>query len=116
MIAPTPLTQIVIRHSQVSDERALVRLAGRDTQSMPQGRLLVAEADGEIRAALPLAGKGAVADPFHPTAELVRLLEVRRRQLASAPRERVRKPTAKRGSRARRARLVPAFVGRLSRR
>ena len=112
MISPTPLTQIVIRFSERGDERALARLAGRDSQPVPAGALLVAEADGELRAALPLDGRGAVSDPFHPTAELVRLLELRRTPLGrEAPR---RKPRARRREPGHR--LVPAFVGRLARR
>jgi hypothetical protein len=81
MIAPTPLTQIMIRFSQRGDERKLAQLAGRDSQSVPSGELLVAEAEGEIRAILPLDGNGAVADPFHPTADLVQMLQLRRSQL-----------------------------------
>jgi hypothetical protein len=111
MISPTPLSQVVIRFSERGDERALARLAGRDSQPAPRGALLVAEADGELRAALPLDGRGAVADPFHPTAELVGLLELRRSQLAEPDSGRVR-----RGVRRTRLALVPAFVGRLARR
>jgi hypothetical protein len=111
MISPTTLSQIVIRYSERGDERALARLAGRDSQTVPNGALLVAETDGDIRAALPLEGKGAVSDPFHRSAELVRLLELRRSQLESgrARRARPRRHEA-------RMRLVPAFVGRLARR
>jgi hypothetical protein len=97
MISPSPLTQVVIRFSGQGDEPALARLAGRDSKPVPEGKVLVAEAGGEIRAALPLDGPEAVADPFIRTEELVRLLELRRSQV--------------RGSR-----LVPAFVGRLARR
>jgi hypothetical protein len=111
MISPTPLTQIVIRYSERGDERALARLAGRDSQVVPKGALLVAETDGELRAALPLDGRGAVADPFHPTEELVRLLEMRRSQL-----ETPRPSRAPRLRRWLRMALVPAFVGRLARR
>jgi hypothetical protein len=39
--------------------------------------VLVAAAAGEPRAALPIDGGPAVADPFHRTAELVSLLEMR---------------------------------------
>jgi hypothetical protein len=116
MISPTPLTQIVIRFSGKPDEGALARLAGRDSRAVPAGAMLVAEADGEIRAALPLDGEDAVADPFHQTAELVRLLEVRSRQLGVAPSEQRSAGRAAPLRRARRARLVPAFVGRLARR
>ena len=111
MISPTPLSQIVIRYSERGDERALARLAGRDSRPVPAGALLVAEADGDLRAALPLDGKGAVSDPFHRSAELVRLLELRRDQLEGGRPERSR--TRRREAR---MRLVPAFVGRLARR
>jgi hypothetical protein len=111
MISPTPLTQIVIRFSERGDERALARLAGRDSRPVPAGALLVAQAGGEIRAAVPIDGKGAVADPFHPTAELVRLLELRRSQL-----ETKRPRRARQLRRHAQARLVPAVVGRLARR
>jgi hypothetical protein len=97
MISPSPLTQVVIRYSGQDDEPALARLAGRDSKPLPEGKLLVAEAGGEIRAALPLDGPEAVADPFSRTDELMRLLKLRRSQ--------VRTP-----------RLRPAFVGRLTRR
>jgi hypothetical protein len=81
MPGPTLLTEILIRFARPEDEGALARLAGRDSQPVPGGDLLVAETNGEIRAALPLDGRRPVADPFHPTAELIRLLEVRRGQL-----------------------------------
>ena len=81
MISPTPLTQVVIRFSGQGDEPALARLAGRDSKTVPAGKVLVAEAGGEIRAALPLEGREAVADPFTRTEELVRLLKLRRSQM-----------------------------------
>ena len=112
MISPTPLTQVVIRFSERGDERALARLAGRDSKPVPNGALLVAEADGEIRAALPLDGSGAVSDPFHRTAEIVRLLELRRSQLEAHEQQQPRRSRR----RSPHARLVPAFVGRLARR
>jgi hypothetical protein len=81
MVAPTLLTEVMIRFARQGDERALVRLAERDSQPVPAGQLLVAETQGEIRAAMPLDGRRPVADPFHPTAELVSLLALRRSQL-----------------------------------
>jgi len=39
--------------------------------------MLVAEVDDRIVAAIPLAGGPAIADPFHPTADIVELLRVR---------------------------------------
>jgi hypothetical protein len=115
MISPTPLTQIVIRFSERGDEAALARLAGRDSTSVPRGALLVAEAEGELRAAVPVDGRGSISDPFHRTAELVGLLELRRSQLGTEIARPGGRPRRSRGGAAR-ARLVPAFVGRLARR
>jgi hypothetical protein len=97
MISPSPLTEVVIRFSGRDDEPALARLAGRDSKPVPEGKVLVAEAGGEIRAALPLDRPQAVADPFTRTEELVRLLKLRRSQMR-APK------------------VLPPFVGRLARR
>jgi hypothetical protein len=52
---------------------------------------LVAEVGGELRAALPLDGGRAIADPFRPTAELVAILAERARQLAPSPARRGRR-------------------------
>jgi hypothetical protein len=65
---------IIIRSSTEHDAPALARLAVLDSAPMPAGRTLVAEVDGNMRAALPLDGGPAVADPFAPTAHLVELL------------------------------------------
>ena len=76
----TAVTQIFIRSATASDGPALRRIAERDSRHVPAGELLVAEVDGEIRAALSLSTREAVADPFHPTAALVELLGIRARQ------------------------------------
>lgn len=70
------------------DREALVRLAERDSAAPPTGPVLVAEVDGEPMAAVPLDGGPAIADPFHRTAELVALLELRARQMRT-PRSRL---------------------------
>jgi hypothetical protein len=57
------------------------RLAELDSSPCPAGPVLVAAVAGQARAALPLNGGPAIADPFHPTAELVSLLEMRAAQL-----------------------------------
>ena len=44
-----------------------------------------AEIDGKVVAALPLRGGKVMADPFRPTAHLIPLLELRAKQLATAP-------------------------------
>lgn len=77
-------SDVVIRSSSETDNRRLKRLATLDSAPAPQGPMLVAERDGVLVAALPIAGGRAIADPFEPTAGLVGLLELRRTQLRPA--------------------------------
>ena len=74
-------TSITIRLAIEADEPALRRLAQLDGARLPEGDLLVAEAGGELRAALRITDRAYVADPFHPSRELVALLDVRARRL-----------------------------------
>lgn len=70
-------SQINIRVATSADRRQLARIAGRDTASVPAGRLLVAAIGDEVRAAISLDDGSAIADPFHRTAELVTMLRIR---------------------------------------
>jgi hypothetical protein len=70
---------ITITHSTESDSRHLWRLAALDDRRAPRGPALLAYVDGELRAALGLVDGQAVADPFHPTAELVEMLRLQAR-------------------------------------
>jgi hypothetical protein len=72
---------VTVRFATPQDAEALRRLAVLDSRSVPTGTALVAEADGELLAALPLGEGSALADPFRPTAELLHLLELRAAQL-----------------------------------
>ena len=72
---------IVIRLAREDDGAALRRLAQLDGARLPEGDLLVAEVDSELRAALRIADRAYVADPFFPSKELVGLLDVRARRL-----------------------------------
>jgi hypothetical protein len=72
---------ITIRLARSGDEAALRALAERDSRPLPAGELLVAEVDGSIRAAAPITGGGAIADPFTRSGELVTLLSERVEQL-----------------------------------
>src|SRR4051812_15825407 len=74
--------EIVIREARPADDLALAALAVLDDAKCPAGATLVAEADGSIRAALPLDGPRPSADPFRHPADLVVLLEARARQVA----------------------------------
>jgi hypothetical protein len=76
--------EIAIRMAAPADADAVRELALLDSAHPAGGDALVAEVDGEIRAALPLAGERVIADPFEPTAELATLLELRARQLRLA--------------------------------
>jgi hypothetical protein len=81
-----PTETLTIRMAVSADEAALSRLAQLDSAPPPDSvSMLVAEVGGELRAALPLDGGPAIADPFRRTAELVAMLAARARQL-EAPR------------------------------
>jgi hypothetical protein len=60
--------------------------------SVPAGTARVAEVDGEILAALSLGDGIALADPFRPTAALLRLLDLRAAQLRGTGRRRAWRP------------------------
>ena len=75
------LDAIALRLCRVGDEEALARLDALEESTVPSGQLVVAEVDGRIVAALPLAGGAPLRDPFVRTAHLLRLLELRAAQL-----------------------------------
>ena len=84
--------QISIRPVHRDDYVALWSVAALDSALVPAEPLLVAEADGEIVAALSLAGGESIAHPFRPTAETVALLRLRASQFPhdrSRPRSRL---------------------------
>ena len=73
---------IVIRPAYPDDHGALQRLAALDSATVPSAPVIVAEAAGELRAAVSTVDGAAIADPFWPTAELVELLRLRARARA----------------------------------
>jgi hypothetical protein len=87
---PLTISPVVIRAAADADRPALARLAQRDSSSVPTGTLLVAERDGELRAAVEVASGRAIADPFEPTAELVSLLRARAAQVRGSERRPLR--------------------------
>jgi hypothetical protein len=90
--SPEPAETITIRMAVSADAEALRRLAQLDSAPAPAPvPILVAEVGGELRAALPLHGGPAIADPYRPTVELVALLAERARQLAPPPRRAARR-------------------------
>jgi hypothetical protein len=68
-----PVT-VTIRRAYPDDDPAIWRLAALDSAAVPPGPFLVAEVEGELRAALSLASHRAIADPFHPTLRFVAML------------------------------------------
>jgi hypothetical protein len=78
---------ILIRSSTEADVRALARLASLDSSLPIAGPALVAEVDGTMRAALPIDGTRAIADPFAETAHLLDLLRAHASALRAATRE-----------------------------
>jgi hypothetical protein len=88
--AAPPASTLVIRMARPEDDAVLARLAQLDgyrhmDQPLEHRRLLVAEVEGEVLAALPVDGDHPLADPFRPTASLVELLELRANQLRPEP-------------------------------
>ena len=69
--------QIIIRLANEAEAGSVSRLATLDSARLPAGPWLVAEVDGEARAALSVKDGSAVADPFYPSAQLVDLMRVR---------------------------------------
>ena len=80
--AATPVTRVTLRYASAADRESLRQLAELDSASAPAGVALVAEVDGRLRAALPLDGSRAIADPFHRGLDLIELLRLRAAQLA----------------------------------
>jgi hypothetical protein len=72
---------ITIRAARSADESALRMLAERDSAAVPAAPVLIAEADGELRAAVSLHDGAAIAHPRHHTTWMVQLLHARAAQL-----------------------------------
>jgi len=81
-----PTTQVLavtLRLATSADAPALVRLATLDSSEVPAAPVMLAEVGGELRAALSLIDRTAIADPFHPASQLVQLRVTRSEQLDS---------------------------------
>jgi hypothetical protein len=87
-IAKDSHTGVVIRESARSDAERLRRLAQLDSARLHQGPMVVAEVDGDLRAAVAIDNGSVIADPFHRTADLVALAEMH----ASQRRKALRRP------------------------
>lgn len=67
---------VTIRRSTPGDAAAIGRIAALDSGHAPEGDSLLVFVAGELRAVQPLDGGRPLADPFHPTADLVELLRM----------------------------------------
>jgi hypothetical protein len=83
---------VTMRICGPDDERALLRLAGRDTARPLEGTILAAEIEDEPLAAICLETGRVVADPFSHTAGLVELLRGRAAQIERAKDPQVAQP------------------------
>jgi hypothetical protein len=92
--------QILIRLSTTADASRLARLAALDSAEPLLGHALVAEVDGELRAAVPLDGGRPVADPFAESAHVLELLAAHAGALAGSASHDGRTPRGRR-------RLIP---------
>jgi hypothetical protein len=72
---------VVVRLARLSDDRCLAELAQLDSGRVPELPALVAEVEGEVRAAISIENGSVIADPFHRTAGLVDLLALRAAQV-----------------------------------
>src|SRR5215203_6039305 len=81
---PGGYNSVAVRRARPDDEHAILRIASLDGTKAPTGQVLVAEADGEIVAALSATDGSRAADPFRWTSEVMALLEMRAEQLAGA--------------------------------
>jgi hypothetical protein len=68
------MNPITIRKSTASDTTELGRLAELDSARPLSGPALIAEHGGHAVAAVSLADRRAIADPFLPTADVVEML------------------------------------------
>jgi hypothetical protein len=83
-IAKDSHTGVVIRESVRSDAEHLRRLAQLDSARLHDGPMVVAEINGEIRAAVAIDDGSVIADPFRRTADLVALAAMRADQVRAA--------------------------------
>ncbi len=74
--------RVRVRSAAPEDADALARLAELDSVHLSDGPMLLAEVGDRLRAAISLADGTVVADPFHPSAELITRLRKRAAELS----------------------------------
>ena len=73
-VSPADVPSVVLRLATIAEDQALRRLSELDSRPLPRGQLLIAEVDGELRAAYSSLENIAIADPFKPSAHLIEML------------------------------------------
>ena len=73
--------RVAVRLAGPEDEAAMAHVAALDSSALAGGPHLIAEADGDVIAALAIRSGQAVADPFRWTADVIELMKVRAAQL-----------------------------------
>ena len=76
---------VAVRFAGPEDEAAMRRLAALDSKKLADGPYLVAEADGDVIAALAIGSDHAVSDPFRWSIDVVELMKIRAAQLRAVP-------------------------------
>ena len=76
-------TEVMLRRARSADATALLVLAELDSARPLEGEILLAEIDGELRAAHSLADGRTISDPFSPASAARELLAVHARQVAT---------------------------------
>jgi hypothetical protein len=87
---------ITLRLADAADGSAIADLAGLDSARSPAEPILIAEVDGELRAALSLRDGALIANPFHRTLVAQQLLRARAAQLRGDPVPRGSRPLLRR--------------------
>ena len=88
----TSTADITIRRAGARDADSIARLAALDSTRPPRGHLvLVAEADGELVAAIAADDGHVAADPFVPSADSARRLRTHVDELAGRENAKVRR-------------------------
>lgn len=75
---------VTLRLDTVGDVPRLYRLAALEQRRLPEGPFVLAEVEGRVVAALPVAGGLPLADPFEATAHVLPLLALRAAQIRRA--------------------------------
>lgn len=85
LAGPVQLTpvdaRVTFRYATPADAVALTELAQLDSSRAPRGDVIVADAGGELWAAVSLDDGHAVANPFRPSGELTWRLMERAREI-----------------------------------